>query len=55
MGHKDELKASAEWDILYGRRFYCYLTRAGTTRYWKNRINRRSRQKAKRELIGRDK
>ena len=51
MGHKDRLTDGYEWDLLYGKQYYCYMHNiSGIAKYIKNKINRRDRYKAKREL-----
>lgn len=37
-------KSGAEYDVLYGRRIYCYLTRAGATSSIKRQMRRRLRR-----------
>lgn len=39
-----------EWDMIYARRHYCYLQRAGVTDQIKRRIRRRERQDGKRDV-----
>jgi hypothetical protein len=51
MGHKDRLIDGYEWDLLYGKQYYCYMHNVkGISKYIKNKINRRDRRKAKKEL-----
>jgi hypothetical protein len=51
MGHKDRLIDGYEWDLLYGKQYHCYMSNiSGIAKYIKNKINRRDRHKAKKEL-----
>ena len=51
MGHRDILIDGLEYDVLYGRKYYCYLTNNYKLKsYAKNKINRRNRKKSKHEL-----
>jgi hypothetical protein len=51
MGHKDRLKDGYEYDLVYGKQYYCYMKNiSGIAKYIKNKINRRSRRNAKKEL-----
>lgn len=51
MGHKDKLKGGLEFDVLYGRKIYCYLkNNSKLKRYAKNRINRRNRYIARNKI-----
>jgi hypothetical protein len=39
-----------EYDLLYGRRHYCYLQRAGATSWIKRKMRRRERREGKQEI-----
>ncbi len=47
---KQRLKMGDEWDVLYARKIYCYLQRAGAASEVKIRLRRRSRHDARRDL-----
>jgi hypothetical protein len=49
MGRRQKLNGGAEWDALYGRGIYCYLSRAGVLRYIKRGMNKRERRMGKME------
>ncbi|MCW2901557.1 MAG: hypothetical protein JWO67_3822 [Streptosporangiaceae bacterium] len=49
MGHRTPNMTGAEWDTLAGRRFYCYLQRAGVTAGIKRQMRRRERRLGKLE------
>jgi hypothetical protein len=49
MGRKSKLKGGAEYDLLYARKWYCYLARAGVAHKLKKIINRRERRASKME------
>lgn len=51
MGHRQKLKDGAEWDVLFGRQYYCYLQRAGATSSIKRQMRRRDRRDGKNETI----
>jgi hypothetical protein len=55
-GRKQQLKGGSEWDVLYGRAHYCYLSRAGVARSIKRGMNKRERKEAQAvvmdELLG---
>jgi hypothetical protein len=51
MGHREQLKTGAEWDLICGwRKVMCYMHRPGVARSIKNQINRRSRRDSRRRL-----
>ncbi len=51
MGHKDKLKTGMEVDVIFARRWYCYLINNSKLKsFVKNNINRRNRRKTKLEL-----
>lgn len=50
MGHRQELKGGDEWDVLYGRRHYCYLHRAGVASSIKRKMRRRDRHDGHRDV-----
>jgi hypothetical protein len=51
MGHKDKLKTGMEVDVIYARKWYCYLiNNTKLIRFVKKSINRRNRRKSKLEL-----
>ena len=47
MGRRQKIKSGAEYDALYGRGIYCYLSRAGVLRFIKRGMWRRERRAAK--------
>lgn len=49
MGHRQKLKDGFEWDVLFGRKHYCYLQRAGAASSIKRRMRRRDRRDGKHE------
>ena len=51
MGHKDRLIDGYEYDLVYGKQYYCYMSNiSGISKYIKNKINRRDRRNAKKDL-----
>jgi hypothetical protein len=51
MGHKDRLKDGYEYDLVWSKKYHCYMKNiSGIAKYIKNKINRRSRREAKKEL-----
>lgn len=50
MGHRERLKGGAEWDLLYGRKYYCYLNRSRVCHNLKKGINRRIRRQLRMKL-----
>lgn len=42
-------KCAEEDDVLYGKRTYCYMQRAGVSAWWKRRMRRRERREGKAE------
>lgn len=50
MGHKERLKSGAEYDLLYGRRNYCYMHNTSAPRKIKKQLTHRTRRKDKIEL-----
>jgi len=51
MGHRTPGGTNAdEWDVLYYRRWYCYLQRAGVKSGIKRQMRRRERRYAKIEI-----
>lgn len=51
MGHKDKLKTGLEYDVIFGRKYYCYLHNNSKLKsYAKNQINRRSRYNSKKNI-----
>lgn len=47
---KQKLKMGGEYDLLYGRRFYCYLQRSGVAKFIKRTLSRRRRIESKKEV-----
>ena len=55
MGRKQALKGGNEYDVVGSwRKLYCYLQRAGVAKSIKKKMNKRSRQDAKRKLYTRE-
>lgn len=51
MGHKEKLKSGLELDVIYQKQILCYLKNyPGIVRYVKRSMNKRTRQKAKKDL-----
>lgn len=51
MGHKEKLKSGLELDVIYQKHILCYLKNyPGIVRYVKRSMNKRTRQKAKKDL-----
>lgn len=50
MGHRERLKGGAEWDLLYGRKIYCYLNRPRVCHNLKKGFNRRIRRQLRMKL-----
>lgn len=50
MGTRQEMKAAAEYDVVYNRGVYCYLQQKGQVRFWKRHMRRRRRHVARVEL-----
>jgi hypothetical protein len=48
MGHREKLKGSNEWDALTKAR-HLYGRRAGVTKYYKRKFNKRQRRNALQE------
>jgi len=44
MGRKTKLKDGDEWDLLFSRKWYCYLQHSGVAHAIKKRMNRRERR-----------
>ena len=49
MGRKQKLTAGG-YDVLYGKKFYCYLKRPGVSKKIKCEMNKRTRRELKKEL-----
>ena len=48
MGHKGTCKSGEDYDLLYAKKYYCYLQNNNkTVRYVKNRMIRRMRRNEK--------
>lgn len=51
MGHKEELKSGAEWDVTSKWRHYlCYCRNTRVTHKIKKQMSRRSRREAKKQI-----
>jgi hypothetical protein len=46
---KQTLKTAAEYDLIFGRKAYCYLTKAGVTSSIKRQLRRRRRRELNNE------
>lgn len=49
---KRECKNGTEQDVVYARRIYCYLQRAGATSWWKRNMRRCERREGYKEIHG---
>lgn len=47
---KQKLKCGDEWDVIYARKIYCYLRRAGAANEVKTRMRRRARHDARQQI-----
>ncbi len=48
---KSYLKNGLEYDVIYARQWYCYISNTkGLTKYVKRQLNKRLRRQIKREL-----
>lgn len=48
--NKQKLKTGEEYDLLYARKFYCYLQRSGVAKFIKRTLSRRRRYESKKEI-----
>lgn len=50
MGRRQKLIDGGEFDVVYSKGIYCYLSRAGVRRKIKRKMNKRERREAKLKL-----
>lgn len=47
MGHRERLKGGTEYDLIFGRHMYCYLSNHSPTHKIKKGMTRRNRRSSK--------
>ena len=47
---KQKLKTGAEFDLIFGRKAYCYLTKGGVTASIKRQLRRRCRRELNKDV-----
>lgn len=49
-GRRQVLKGGEEYDLVFAKKWFCYLARSGAAKAIKRQLNRRARRDAKKEL-----
>ena len=47
---RQKLKGGDEYDLIYGRHIYCYLSKSKVCKWIKKKMNKRYRREGKREI-----